>query len=116
MENLSGRQLILGAAVFAIEIALFIAAGITAYRLIGGGAVGWLVTAAVVVALAAVWGTWMSPKAGHRLGAGARIALGNVLVLAAAAGLAATGSVTAGVALAFVGVPLTVVGQATLDV
>lgn len=100
---------------FAIEIALFIAAGITAYRLAGGGVVGWLATAVVVVALAALWGTWMSPKAGHRLDTGARIALGSVLVLAAAAGLAATGSVPAGVALALIGVPLTVVGQATLD-
>lgn len=101
---------------FALEIALFIAAGITAYRLAGGGVGGWLVTAAVVVALAAVWGTWMSPKAGHRLDTGARIVLGSVLVLAAAVGLAATGSVAAGVVLALVGVPLTVVGQATLDV
>ncbi len=100
---------------FAIEIALFIAAGVTAYRLAGGGVVGWLVTAAVVVALAAVWGTWMSPKAGHRLDTGARITLGSVLVLAAAAGLAVTGSVSAGVALAVVGIPLTIVGQATLD-
>lgn len=74
-----------GTAAFLVELALAGTLAVAAYRLAGGGIGGWIAGAAALVGLFVVWGTWMSPKAGHRLPVAGRLLLGCGLVLLVAA-------------------------------
>lgn len=104
-----------GTAAFAVEIALAVTVAVAGYRSVDGGPLGWLVGAAALVVLFAIWGRWMSPRAPRRLPLPGRLILGSALTLAAAAAIAVTGALVWGIVLAVVGVAVILVGQPLLD-
>jgi len=75
-----------------------------------GGTVGSAVSLQVVLAIAApcfvaaVWGTWLAPRAARRLADPARLVLEVVLFLAGGLALLAAGQAALGVALAELGI------------
>ena len=79
---------------FLVELALVGTLGVAAYRLAGGGLLGWVAATVAAVALIAVWATWMAPRAGHRLPLAGRLALGCGLVLLVAGLTHASGLTT----------------------
>lgn len=103
-----------GAAAFAVEIALAGTVAVVGYRWADGGALGWILAVVALAVLFVVWGRWMSPRAPQRLPLPGRLVLGSALTLAAAAGIFA-GSPVWGVILAVVGVGVGLIGQPMLD-
>lgn len=69
-----------------------------------GGTESWLLGALAAVAVAAVWGVWIAPKARQRLADPSRLALEVALFGATAVGLAAADHTVAGVVLGVAGV------------
>lgn len=92
---------------FVVELVLFVSPIVIGVRALGGP-VGLLVGVALGAVLLAVWGVLLSPRRRVDLPLGARVVVELALMVAAAAGLAATGLV--GFAIVFVVVEVVVVG------
>jgi hypothetical protein len=77
--------------VFVDELALLAVLALAGVRLGGGIAASVLLAILLPLAAAALWGTWLAPRARHRLGHPARLAAKLVLVAVASGLLAGTG-------------------------
>ncbi|MFD2759083.1 DUF2568 domain-containing protein [Gulosibacter faecalis] len=75
---------------FLLEIGLLVAVAIVVVQLVAGW-LGWVLAALLVVAVATLWGVFLSPKAPIRRSPGAKLALEAALFLAAGIGLAVIG-------------------------
>ncbi len=83
---------------FVLEIALLAGIAIGAAETVGG-VIGWIAGVALAVVVALIWGTFVSPKAPHRLSVSPRIVLELALFAAASALLVAAGHIASGAAL-----------------
>jgi hypothetical protein len=84
------RTTIVELAVFLAELVLFAVLAVAGARLGGSFPIRIMLAIALPVAVTAVWGTWLAPRAGHRLAWAPGFALKLVLVTGAAALLAAS--------------------------
>lgn len=108
---------IFGTAAFAVEIALAVAAATAGYRLVAARSSSFLAAIVAGIALAsliAIWATWMSPNADHRLDTIGRLILGCLLIALVAGGLIGAGASTFGWILGIAGVIITVAAQIAL--
>ncbi|NNG18201.1 DUF2568 domain-containing protein [Naumannella sp. ID2617S] len=110
-------QWALGAAAFAVELALVVVSGVVRFRFARGWGIGLAIAAAVVgvLALGAIWALFMSPNADHRLPLWPRVAGACLLVLATAAALARTGSPRTAATYAIAGCLVMPIAQPALD-
>lgn len=92
----------LAAVRFATELCLLGAAAVAGTRLVEGAA-GWALAIVLAVAVGAVWGVAIAPKAGRRLADPARLVVEVVLFASIGILLAATGLPGWGIALAIGG-------------
>jgi Protein of unknown function (DUF2568) len=87
---------------FLCELAMLAALAFWGY-VVGDGVRAWLLGLAAPAVAAAVWGTFVAPRARVPVPAPVRVAIELVLYAAAAAGLAAAGQPVAGVVLGVAG-------------
>ena len=87
---------------FVVELLGLGFVGYAAWTLAGPGLLGWIAAGIAVVAFAALWGLFFSPRADRGLSWTQKDIGGMVVLLLAAGALAATGQVTAAVIYAVV--------------
>lgn len=90
-----------GTLIFLAEVAMICALVWLANALIGAP-LGWVVGLVVAVAVATLWGTYLSPKARRPLAPGATLAARTLLLLAGALAFLAVGATALGIAQAAV--------------
>jgi hypothetical protein len=102
-------------AVFFDELALLVVLAIAGAGLGSSTVTSWLLGVALPLATAVVWGLWLAPRSGRRLGHPTRLAAKLALVVAAAALLAWSGPTWWATGFLVVSAPLLIAGELSSD-
>ncbi len=108
----------LAALVFVAELVLWFGLGLAVFTIVmrGGGGPLWAVVggAGATIAVVALWGTFVAPRAPRRLRFGPRLAIIVLLDLATGAVFIAAGWMWAGIAVAIGGGAVQIAGQSVM--